>query len=102
MKGEEGGCTDLYEVGWLVAVVDKSTLSLVEQTTPSGFFRGNSRMPVMCWVLGTLGRCCREASLPFTVALAATSLAFFLFNRAAEGVDDPSAGLEGFEEESRL
>lgn len=52
-------------------------------------------------MLGTLGRFNKDGSLPFTVALAATSLAFFLLTLGTGGLSDPSAGLEGFEEDSR-
>lgn len=76
----------------------------------------------MCCVLGTLGRFCIASSLPFTVQLAATSFTFRLLVRVddffllsglvcagAAGTAwpsamplEPSAGLEGFEEDHLL
>lgn len=89
------------------------------------------RIGVTCCVLGTLGRWGINSSLPFTVEFAATSFAFFVlacdfcspsilgFDALALLCDfgfvgaagtvcpsatpfEPSAGLEGFEEENRL
>jgi hypothetical protein len=88
------------------------------------------RIGVTCCVLGTLGRWSIDSSLPFTVELTATSFAFFVlacdfcspsnlgfdafvllcdlvFVGAAGTVCpsatpfEPSAGLEGFDEENR-
>jgi hypothetical protein len=83
----------------------------------------------MCWVLGTLGRWRNDSSLPFTVEFALRLLAFEGFcsgfcsefcspsGPAASAATsagvlgsvwpllipfEPSAGFEGFEEESRL
>ncbi len=103
MEREEGGCIDFYKVGLLVAVSNNGAIVAQKAIAPPKFDRINLRISGICWVLGTLGRCNNEASLPFTVEFAATSLAFFLLTLVdAGGFDDPSAGLEGFEEESRL
>ena len=83
--------------------------------------RVHLRVGGICCVLGTLGGLNKAPSLPFTELFASTSLAFLL--PALEGLlslsslaraglagtsppsatpFEPSAGLEGFEEEKRL
>jgi hypothetical protein len=81
----------------------------------------DKRVGGICCVLGTLGRFHEAPSLPFTVLFATTSFAFLLpvledffslSGLACGGLAgtswpwatplEPSAGLEGFEEENRL